>query len=113
MSVFDPVTEHLKDLDHWVGRAIEPMADAVVGAERLPVGILSLCPFVRNVPPPDGSLRSAEITEETISVGGWQTVQEPADCGEYREEKKGRNASLVRSNRRDASSAIVFSEPGW
>ena len=39
-TVLDPVSKHLKDLDHWVVRVIEEMADAEVGAEGLLVCIL-------------------------------------------------------------------------
>ena len=39
-TVLDPVSKHLKDLDHWVVRFIEEMANAEVGAKGPPVCIL-------------------------------------------------------------------------
>ena len=45
-AVLDPVAKHLKDLDHRVLRVIKEMADAVVGAERAPIGIFGSGTFV-------------------------------------------------------------------
>ena len=39
-TVLDPVSKQLKDINHWVVRVIEEMADAEVGAEGPPVFIL-------------------------------------------------------------------------
>ena len=39
-TVLDPVSKHLKYLDHWVVRVIEEMADAEIGAEGPQVCIL-------------------------------------------------------------------------
>ena len=39
-TVIDSVSKHLKDLDHWVVRVSEGMADAEVGAEGMPFCII-------------------------------------------------------------------------
>ena len=79
------MSKHLKDIYHWVVRVSEEMADAEVRAEGLPVCILGNGALFLHVTVADDSLRNAQITEETIAVGGWKTIQEPADWGEYHE----------------------------
>ena len=39
-TVLDPVFKHLKDIDHWVVKVIEEIADTEVGAEGPPVYII-------------------------------------------------------------------------
>ena len=39
-TVFDPVYKYLKDIDHWVVKVIEEIADTEVGAEGPPVYII-------------------------------------------------------------------------
>ena len=74
--------KHLKDIDHWVVKVIEEIADTEVGAEGPPVYIIGDGALVWHITAADVSLCSAQITEETIAVGGSQTIQEPTDWGD-------------------------------
>ena len=61
----------------------------------------------------NGCLRRAEITEESTSMGGWQSVQEHGDCcGWYLRLKKDMKELEHKVNLREASSAMVLSTPG-
>ena len=91
VSVTDLVTTHLKDLCHWHDRIIKPMLDLHRGKEFLEMVVEEGGAVVGNVASPDILLRSTEITNEVISVGGWHSVHKPADCdGQFFDRKKKR-----------------------
>ena len=79
-TVSNPDSIHLKDLDHWEGRVIHEVVDSDVGAEGAPDVVLLDGPLVGDMATSDGFLRNIEITEETMSEGGWHAFQEPGDC---------------------------------
>ena len=69
---------------------------------------------VGNISSPEILLHNTEITHKVISIGGWHSVHEPADCdGQYFDQKKERKLLSGKSKRWEASSAIVFRGPGW
>ena len=76
----DPVTKHLKDLDNGVLRVFNHEVHLHLGAEGHPVNIIIGSLFTGYMPTSNGCLHSAEITEETISEGGWQVCHVPGDC---------------------------------
>ena len=80
----DPVAVHLKDFDGGKVRVAEGVVHLETGAEGSPLAIELPCPAGSNCATSNGCLRSAEVTHETISGGGWHWAQEPGDCiGEY------------------------------
>ena len=86
MTVTKPVDVHLKDIDIWEVRVFKLQ----VGTEGGPLGVEGDGPDVGDVAAAHGCLRSAGITEERTSVGGWHMVQETGDCGKYLERKSSR-----------------------
>ena len=65
---------------------------------------------VGNVANPEMLLHSMEITHEVISIGGWNSVHEPADCdGQNFDRKKERKLLSGKSKRQEASSTMVLS----
>ena len=114
MYVTDPVIIHLKDLCHWEGRIIEPMLHLHHGAELSELVVEEGGAVVGNIASPDIHLRSTEITHKVISIGGWHSVHEPADCDrQYFDQKKERRLLSGKSKWQEASSAIVFRVPGF
>ena len=83
VSVTDPVTIQLKDICHWEGRIIKPMLDLHRGAEFSELAVEEGGTVVRNFASLDILLRSTEITYELISIGGRNSVHEPADCDRW------------------------------
>ena len=84
----DPVSMHLKELDDWEARGLQAMVDLQVGAERRPVSVEGAGTGVGNVAASDGCLRSAEMIDEIMAMGGWHTFHEQSDWrGEYLREK--------------------------
>ena len=68
---------------------------------------------VGNIASPEILLRSTEITHEVISIGGWHSVHEPADCkGRYFDQKKERKLSSGKSKRKEASSSWCSGDQG-
>ena len=53
-----------------------------LGAEGGPLGVEFIGAGIGNVTSSDGSLRSAEMTDEITAEGGWHCVQELGDCEE-------------------------------
>ena len=76
----DPVTKHLKDLNNWVLRVFKHVVHLHFGAEGHPVNILLVSLFTGYMPTSNGCLRSAKITEGTISEGEWKAGHIPGDC---------------------------------
>ena len=114
VSVTNPVSIHLKELDGWCVRLLKPVVHMEVGAEGCPLLAEVAGVRIGKVIPSDLCPRSAEITDEVTSFGGRQVAQEEGDCiGLYLREKKERKEGLVRWNRREASSAMVLRWPGW
>ena len=67
------------------------MLDLHRGKEFLEMVVEEGGAVVGNVASPDILLRSTEITNEVISVGGWHSVHKPADCdGQFFDRKKKR-----------------------
>ena len=63
-----------------------------LGAEGGPLGVEFIGAGIGNVTSSDGSLRSAEMTDEITVEGGWHGIQELGDCGEwYIREKRSKN----------------------
>ena len=83
----NPVAVHLKDLDRGDVWVFNQVVELQVGAEGGLLGVEGGGTAVGDVATAHGCLCSAEITEESISVGGWYMAQEPGDCGEYLERK--------------------------
>ena len=53
-----------------------------LGAEGGPLGVEFVGAGIGYVTSSDGSLRSAEMTDEITAEGGWHCVQELGDCKE-------------------------------
>jgi hypothetical protein len=82
--VTDPVAVHLKDFDGGEVRVTEGVVHLETGAEGSPLAVQLSRPTGSNRATSNGCLRSAEVTHETISCGGWHWAQEPGDCvGKY------------------------------
>ena len=92
MSVSDPMSIHLKDFNVRKSRGSQAVVDLQVGAVGHPLGVKCGCAGGGDVTATNGCLRSAEITDEITAGGGWQSLQECADCvgAEYLRSKKGR-----------------------
>ena len=105
---------YLKELDDREVRGLQTVVDLQVGALGDPLSVEFGCAGGGDVTAANGCFRSAEITDEITSKGGWHICHESSDCDwlEYFREKKARKCGCERSNRRDASSAIVLSMPG-
>ena len=114
VSVTDPVSIHLKEFDLRETRGLQLVVHMERGAEVSPLVVEGAGAGIGDVSSSDGSLRSAEMTDEITSEGGWHSVQEPCDCSlsVYLRLKKGRNWVGERSKRREASSAMVLRWPG-
>ena len=80
MSVTDPVTKNLKDLNNRVLRVFKHVVHMNFGVEGHPVTILLGSIFTGDMPTSNGCLHSTDITEENISEGGWQACHIPGDC---------------------------------
>ena len=92
VTVSDPVSIHLKKLNIWELRGLQLVVHMELGAEGRPLGVEFVGAGVGDVTSADGSLRSAEITDEITPEGGWHGVQEHGDCGEwYLREKRSKN----------------------
>ena len=76
----DPVSKHLKGLDNGVLRVFKNVVHLHFGSEGYPVIIFIGGITTGDMPTSNGCVRSAEITKETISEGGWQTCHIPGDC---------------------------------
>ena len=83
VTVMDPLSIHLKDLNRGEDVVFMQVAKLQVGAEGGPLGVEGDSNDVRYVAAAYGCLRSTDITDERALVGGWYMVQEPEDCGEY------------------------------
>ena len=79
ISVTDPDAIHLKDLDKGDVRVLEGVVNLLVGAEVHPVPVFLGSFFTGDMSATNATLRNAEITQETISGGGWHARQEPGD----------------------------------
>ena len=99
MTVIDPVSIHLKDLDRGEYLVLNQVFDLQVRAEGVPLGVEGKSPSVDNVSNAYSCLLSTEITDERTSVGRWHMVQKPGDCGEYLTER-GQGEVTVQSSRR-------------
>ena len=99
MTVTDPVSIHLKDLDIEEYLFLNQVVDLQVRSEGGLLGVEGKSPSVENVSNAYSCLRSTEITDERTSVGRWHMVQKPGDCGEYLTER-GQGEVTVQSSRR-------------
>ena len=113
-SVTNPVSMHLKELNAREVRGLQTVVDLQIGAVGDPLSVEFGCVGGGDVTAANGCFRSAEITDEITSKGGWHIYHEISDCDwlDYLREKKERKCGCERSNRRDASSAIVLSMLG-
>ena len=59
------------------------MVDLQFGSEGGLLGVEGDSLAVGDVVAAYGCLRSADMTDERNSVGGWHMVQEPGECGDY------------------------------
>ena len=90
MTVTNLVVMQLKYLDRWEFWFLKQVVELQVGAEGGPLGVEGDGLDAGDVAAAHCCLRSTDITEERISVGGWYMVQEPGDCGEYLEQNISR-----------------------
>ena len=78
-SVINPDSKPLKDFHNGDFRVLKCVVDLHFGAEVHPVSLLAGSFVTGDVSTLNTCLRKAEITQETISEGGWQAHQEPGD----------------------------------
>ena len=83
VTLTDPVSIHLKNLDRGEDPNLKQVVNLQVEAEGGPLGVEGDNPAVCDVAATYGCLCSADITDERTLVRGWHMVQEPGDCGEY------------------------------
>ena len=83
MTVMNPVSIQLEDLDRGEDLVFKQVVELQVSAEVGPLGVEGDGPAVGDLAAASGCLYSTEITAESISVGGYHMVQEPGCCGEY------------------------------
>ena len=83
VTVTDPVSIHLKDIDRGEDLVLKKVVDLQVRTEGGTVGVESDSLPVGDVNAVYGCLSSAEITDKRILVGGWHMIQEHGDCGKY------------------------------
>ena len=74
MTVADPVSMHLKDIDIRDDLVLKHVVNLQIGAEGGPLGVEGDSLAFGNVTATYGFLRSAEITDEKTSVGRWNML---------------------------------------